>query len=147
MKRLLGDSGAETAVLAGLFAYGLESYVEISDIIDHASFSSQNNQLIYRCIEKILSKEASVDLPSLLSAADQLGFSETIQTKQELQYIKSLMDFPVNKDNVIHFAAQVKKFEFARKIRSLANKIGRDIEDIKGDEEIDEIIGIVENPI
>jgi len=147
MSKRLGDQGAETAVLAGLFAYGLESYVEISDIIDHNSFCSQNNQLIYKCIEKILSKEASVDLPSLLSAADQLGFSETIQTKQELQYIKSLMDFPVNKDNVVHFAAQVKKFEFARKIRSIANKIGKDIEDINGDEDIDEIISIAEGPL
>ena len=147
MSKLLGDSGAETAVLAGLFSYGLESYVEISDIIDHTSFSSQNNQLIYKCIEKILTKEAHVDLPTLLSAAEQLGFSETIQTKQELQYIKSLMDFPVKKENVIHFAAQVKKFEFARKIRAIANKIGRDIEDINGDEDIDEIIGIAENPL
>src|SRR6056300_255174 len=147
MKRLLGDSGAETAVLAGLFAYGLESYVEISDIIDHNSFCNQNNQLIYKCIEKILAKEASVDLPSLLSAANQLGFSETIQTKQELQYIKSLMDFPVKKENVIHFAAQIKKFEFARKIKSLASKIEKDIDEINGDEDIDEIIGIVEDPI
>ena len=147
MKKILGDNGAETAVLAGLFAYGLESYVEISDILDHNSFCNQNNQLIYKCIEKILSKEASVDLPSLLSAADQLGFSETIQTKQELQYIKTLMDFPIKKENVIHFAADIKKFEFARKIKSLANKIGRDIDNINGDEDIDEIIGIVENPI
>ena len=147
MESKLLDLGAERAVLAGLFSYGLESYVEISDIIDHNSFCHQNNQLIYKCIEKILLKEAEVDLPALLSAADQLGFSEVIQTKQELQYIKSLMDFPVKKDNVLHFAAQVKKFEFARKIRSLASKIGRDIEEIKGDEEIDEIIGIIENPI
>jgi len=147
MKNLLGDQGAETAVLAGLFSYGLESYVEISDLIDHNSFCNQNNQLIYKCIEKILAKEASVDLPSLLSAASQLGFSETIQTKQELQYIKTLMDFPVKQDNVIHFAAQIKKFEFARNIRSLANKIGKDIEDIKGDEDIDTIVGILENPV
>jgi len=147
MESKLLDLGAERAVLAGLFSYGLESYVEISDIIDHNSFCHQNNQLIYKCIEKILSKEAEVDLPTLLSAADQLGFSETIQTKQELEYIKSLMDFPVKKENIIHFAAQVKKFEFARKIRSLADKIGRDIQEIKGDEDIDEIIGIVENPI
>ncbi len=52
MTKMLGDNGAETAVLAGLFAYGLESYVEISDIIDHNSFCHQNNQLIYKCIEK-----------------------------------------------------------------------------------------------
>lgn len=147
MESKLLDLGAERAVLAGLFSYGIESYVEVSDIIDHNSFCHQNNQLIYKCIEKILLKENDIDLPAMLSAANQLGFSETIQTKQELEYINSLMNFPVSKDNVFHFAAQVRKFEFARKIRSLASKIGRDIEDIKGDEDIDSIVGILENPV
>jgi len=89
VKKLLGDQGAETAVLAGLFAYGLESYVEINEIIDYNSFCNQNNQLIFKCIEKILAKEASVDLPSLLSAADQLGFSETIQTNKSCNISKA----------------------------------------------------------
>lgn len=48
----LTDIGAERAVLAGLFSYGLESYVEICDLIDHGSFGHQNNQVIYKCIEK-----------------------------------------------------------------------------------------------
>lgn len=147
MKKPLEDKGAETAVLAGLFAYGLDSYIEVSDLIDHKSFSNQNNQLIYKCIEKILLKENEVDLPTLLSAAEQLGFSETIQTRQELQYIKSLMEFPVKKENVLHFAAQVKKFEFARDIIKLANSIGKDVSEINGDEDIDEIIGKLENPV
>ena len=50
----LTDIGAERAVLAGLFSYGLESYVEICDLIDHGSFGHQNNQVIYKCIEKTL---------------------------------------------------------------------------------------------
>lgn len=147
MESSLLDLGAERAVLAGLFSYGLESYVEVSDIIDHNSFCHQNNQLIYKCIEKILSKENSVDLPAILSAADQLGFSETIQTKQELEYINSLMNFPVSKDNVFHFAAQIKKFEFARDIVKLADSIGKDVSQIKGDEDIDEIVSKLENPV
>ena len=53
------------------------------------------------------------------------------------------MEFPVKKDNVVHFAAQVKKFEFARKIKSLTAKISRNIESINGDEPINEIIGIL----
>ena len=63
----LSDVGAERAVLAGLFSYGLESYVEISDILSHSSFAHQNNQVIYKCIEKILNNDAEVDLPSILS--------------------------------------------------------------------------------
>jgi replicative DNA helicase len=147
MDSKLADVGAERAVLAGLFAYGLESYVEISDFLSHSSFTNQNNQVIYKCVEKILKSEAHVDLPAILSAAEQLSLSETIQTKSELEYIDSLMEFPIKKENVVHFAAQIKKFEFARKARRIASKIERDVGSIKGDESIDEIIGLVENPI
>lgn len=147
MNPQLSDVGAERAVLAGLFTYGVESYIEISDLLDHGSFGHQNNQIIYKCIEKVLQNEAEVDLPAVLSAAEQLNLSEAINTRQELEYINSLMEFPIKKDNVIYFAAQIKKFEFARKIKRLTSKIAIDIESINGDESIDEIIGIVENPI
>lgn len=147
MNLQLTDVGAERAVLAGLFTYGVEAYVEISDIIDCQTFGHYNNQILYKCIEKILQSESQVDLPSILSAAQQLGHYELINTKQELEYIHSLMQFPIKKNNVINFAAQIKKFEFARKIKKLAEKISKDIESINGDESIDEIIGMVENPI
>ena len=123
MDSKLCDTGAERAVLAGLFAYVLESYVEINDFITHSSFANRNNQVIYKCIEKILEGDAAVDIPSILSAAEQLNLSETVQTKQELDYIKNLMDYPVKKQNVLHFAAQVKKFEFARNAKRIAKKI------------------------
>ena len=43
---------------------------------------SDFKELLYKCIEKVLIKEAAVDLPSLLLAAKQLGFSETINTQE-----------------------------------------------------------------
>ena len=140
------DLGAERAVLAGIFSYGLESYVEVCDIIDSDSFSHKNNQVIFKCIEKIIKDGAEIDLPSLLSAAKKLDLQDIINSTQELEYINSLMEYPIKKDNVLYFAAQIKKFEFARKIKKLTNKIGRDIDDINGDESIDEIINILENP-
>lgn len=147
MDSQLSDSGAERAVLAGLFAYGLDSYVEINDFITHDSFANRNNQVIYKCIEKVLESDAAVDIPAILSAAEQLNLSEVIQTKQELEYIRDLMDYPVKKNNVVHFAAQVKKFEFARNARRIAKKIDSDIASINGDETIDEIISLVEMPL
>jgi len=143
----LSDIGAERAVLAGLFAYGLESYVEINDFITQSSFANRNNQVIYKCVEKVLEADASIDIPAILSAAEQLNLSETIQTTHELEYIRDLMDYPVKKENVPHFAAQVKKFEFARSARRIAKKIDTDIVSINGDESIDEIINLVETPL
>jgi len=147
MTKILQDLGAERAVLAGLFAHGLESYIEVSDILDYNSFADQNNQIIYKCVDKIFSSEAQVDIASLISAAEKLGFSEFFKDKRELGYIKSLMDFPVKKDNILYFAAQIKKFEIARKIKSLSKQISFDVDQINGDEDIDEIISIIENPI
>jgi replicative DNA helicase len=143
----LTDVGAERAVLAGLFAYGFDSYVDISDIISHKTFGNYNNQILYKCIEKIMETQVEVDLPSVLAAAQQLGFYESVNTKQELEYINSLMKFPIKKDNVPHFAAQIKKFEFARTIKTLADKIGRDVESINGSESIDQIVGLMETPM
>lgn len=147
MDSKLSDMGAERAVLAALFAYGLEAYVEINDFITHDSFANRNNQVIYKCVEKILQNDAQVDLPAILSAAEQLNLSEVIKTKQELEYIRDLMDYPVKKHNVLHFATQIKKFEFARNAKHVAKKIESDIESINGDESIDEIISLVEMPL
>lgn len=147
MNSILSDSGAERAVLAGLFAYGLDSYVEINDFITHDSFANRNNQVIYKCIEKVLEHDAAVDIPSILSAAEKLNLLEIVNTQQELEYIRDLMDYPVKKQNVQYFAAQVKKFEFARSARRIAKKIDNDIASIKGDETINEIINLVEMPL
>ena len=143
----LSDVGAERAVLAGLFTYGVEAYVEISTIIDDKTFGNYNNQILFRCVEDILQKNSEVDLPSILSSAKGLGFSEVINVEAELEYIKSLFSFPIKKENVMNFAIQIKKFEFARKIKKLATKVSQDVEQINGSESIDEIIGIVENPV
>jgi replicative DNA helicase len=76
-----------------------------------------------------------------------LNLGDSINTPQELKYIKSLFDFPVNKDNIFSFALQVKKFEFARKIKKLTAKIHKDVDDVTGSETINDIIQILENPV
>jgi len=143
----LSDLGAERAVLAALLQHGVDAYVRVSDLISHETFDHSGNQILYKCIEQVIKNDQSVDIASILSSAEQLGFSDSINTKQELKYIKSLMDFPVNEDNILPFAAQIKKFEFARKIQHLTNKIHKDIDNINGTESINEIIQILENPV
>jgi replicative DNA helicase len=147
METKLLDIGAERAVLAGLLQHGIDGYVIVSNIITDQSFGHYNNQILFKCLERIINNNQSVDIPSILSAAKELNFSDIINTQQELKYIKSLIDFPVNLNNILSFAIQIKKFEFARKIKSLTAKINKDIEDINGSESINEIIQIIENPV
>jgi replicative DNA helicase len=147
MNKQLNDVGSERAILSALVQYGMDAYVMVSDIISSDTFGNINNQVIYKCVQKILENNQTVDVASLLAAASQLNVLDTVNTPQELKYIKSLFDFPVNKENAVSFAAQIKKFEFARNIKKLTQKIAKDIDDITGNEHIDEIINILENPV
>lgn len=147
MEEKLLDVGAERAVLAGLLQHGLDAYVPISDLISLDSFVNTNNAVIFKCIIKILENEQKPDIATLLSVAEQLNLIEQINTNQEISYLKSLYDFPVNENNILGFAVQLKKFEFARNIKKLTNKIHKDVDKINGSETIDEIIGILENPV
>lgn len=147
MDKQLVDIGAERAVLAGLLQYGLDGYISVSDIISTDSFDVYNNQIIFRCIEDILNNEQTIDIASLISSAKKLNYLDIINTKQELNYLKSLFEFPVNKENILKFAIQIKKYEFARKIRKLTTKIHQDVGDITGNESINDIINLLENPV
>ena len=147
MEDKLVDIGAERAVLAGLLQHGIDGYVTVADLISSETFGNSNNQVLFKCIEKIMGNDQTVDIAAILSSANQLGFSDIINTNQELKYIKSLFDFPVNKENILSFAVQMKKFEFARKIKKLTSKVHKDIDDVTGTETINEIIQILENPV
>jgi replicative DNA helicase len=147
MDEKLLDIGAERAVLSALLQYGIDAYVGISDIISVDSFANHNNQIIYRCIEHAIKNDLVPDISTILSSANNLNLVEQVNTKQELKYIQSLLDFPINKDNVFNFAIQVKKFEFARKIRKLTTKIHKEVGEITGGESVNEIISILENPV
>jgi len=143
----LTDIGAERAVLAGIMQHGLDGYVAVSDIINVDSFGHSNNQVIFKCIEKVINNEQKIDLPAVLAASKQLSLHDTINTPQELKYIKSLFEFPISKENIFSFGVQLKKFEFARKIKNLTHKVSKDIEDITGNETVNDIIQILENPV
>ena len=147
MSEKLSDIGAERAVLAGILQYGIDGYIPIADILSSESFFHENNKVIFNCLSHAINNEHTIDLPSILSSASALDLSEVINTPQELKYIKSLFDFNINQENILKFAAQIKKFEFARNIQKLTKKIYHDIGEISGNERIDEIIGILENPV
>lgn len=141
------DIGSERAVLACLLQHGMDAYVSMSDIINVDTFGHPNNQTLYRCVERVMLNEQKPDIPSILSAATQLNVIDAINTPQELKYIKSLFDFPVHQENALNFALQIKKFEFARKIKKLTAKVHKDIDGINGNESINDIIQILENPV
>jgi|TARA_B100001778_G_scaffold332303_1_gene338341 replicative DNA helicase len=145
-KRKLEDLAAERAVLAGICQYGLDCYLDI-DFVDSSYFTNEMNQIIFKCIEKSMKDSQSVELSSLLSSANQLGFYENISSPEEIGFIRSLFNFPINKENVQIHAAKISKLKVARDVKKTLKVCSSEIDKVTGDEDINDIISLIESPV
>ncbi|MAF25006.1 hypothetical protein CL634_05460 [bacterium] len=146
MEEKISSVPSERAVLAGIVSYGSDAFIDVDDIIDISAFTLEENQIIYTCAKKLLENSSSIDLPSILSAAQDVGLSEAFRDRVPKGYIKALLNFDVRLENVRQHAVKLKKLEIARDIRRRAKKIISSISDVTGDETIDTLISIGETP-
>lgn len=146
---ILSDTAAEKAVLAGMCRYGIEAYYDVADILNEQSFTSESNSVIYACIKKTFAEHElkSLDLPSILSSANELGVAGLFNDKRELGHLQSLFSFPVNLSNVRKFAAKIRKLQIARMMYEQLGKTQDKYLKINGDESISHILGIAEESI
>tara|TARA_R110002020_G_scaffold194354_10_gene395171 strand:+ start:16752 stop:18230 length:1479 start_codon:yes stop_codon:yes gene_type:complete len=145
-KRHLEDLAAERAVLAGMCQYGLDVYLDI-DYVDTDYFTNETNQIIFNCIKHVVKDSQNVELASLLSAANHLNFYDNINNSNEIGFIRSLFNLPIHKDNVSIHAAKIAKLKVARDVKKTLKACSNAVEKITGEEDINEIISLVENPV
>jgi len=144
--RKLEDLAAERAVLSALCQYGLDAYLEI-DFISSQSFTDPTNQLIFDCIYSSITENTRVELSSILSAANDLGVYDQINTKDEIGFIRSLFNFPIHKENVGVHAAKIAKLKLARDLKRTLKACENDLNSITGDEDIMELVAKIEEPL
>ena len=146
---ILADPSAERAVLAGLCKYGENAYLDIADILSSSVFTIDSNQIIYNCIKHIYEQNntSEIDLASIYSAAQELGCSELISSKEETLHIKAILMFPVEQSNLRKFATKIKKLEIAKTISQQLHVAQQDIENITGTESINDILNIAESKV
>lgn len=146
---ILCDPSAERAVLSGIIKYGEDAYLDVNDIINDTTFSIDSNQLLYKCVKNACDKGniKSIDFATILSSAQELGLSQVVSDKEEIQHIKAIIDFPVHLDNVRKFAVKIKKLEIARSLHKEVDNIQDKLLDITGSESLSSIIGIAEETI
>jgi replicative DNA helicase len=146
---VLCDPSAERAVLSGILKYGEDAYLDIVDIVQESAFTIDSNQILFKCIKNICTKEPkpSIDIASIYSSAEELGLSHIFNKKEEVQHLKAIFDFPVNLDNVRKFAAKIKKLEIARMLHGELGLVQDKLLDVTGAESLSSIIGIAEESI
>ena len=145
---MLNDLPSERAILAGIFRYGAEAYYDVSDIVSESSFTDESNIILFSCMKHVLEADdsTSLDAPTMMSAAKELGFSDFFNT-QEVQHMSSVIKFPVLLENVRRFAAKIRKLEIARMMYDQLDLTKQKYLDIKGDEPIAKILGIAEDAV
>jgi len=145
----LTDISAERAVLAGIFQYGCEAFIDVDDLLDANTFTLDSNQIIYHCMSHILKedKDSCVDFPTLLSTANDLGYKEFFTNPEEKKYIRAIQNFPIKLPNVRKLAAKIRKLQISRMLIQQLDECKINLRNVTGAEPIAHILGLVENPI
>ena len=144
----LSDPSAERAVLSGVFNFGTDAYFDVSDIITEKTFTVDSYAVIYKCLKHLLESDVkSIDIPSMWSAASELGLSHFFDNRDEVKHLTAVTKFPVEVENVRRFAAKIRKLEVARLLDSQLESARGKISSLNGDETISSIFGIAEDAI
>lgn len=145
------DPAAERAVVAGVFAFGQDAYLDIADIVTSQTFTIDSNEVLYRCLEHLVkdNAEAKPDLASVLSAANTLGLHRHFEDKSEVKHLRGVMNMAATMQptSVLKLAAKIRKLEVARLLDQQLEGVQTSLEEITGDEPIMHILGLAENAI
>lgn len=140
------NSAAERAVLAGICQYGLDLYLEV-DFLDSSCFDHEVNRIIFDCLKDILMSNQKVEYLTIFSTASKFGVIELLDKKEEIAFIRSLFNFPIDRENVAKFAAQLAKLKLTRDIKKTLKQCDTKLDTVNGEEDVGDIISIVETPI
>lgn len=146
----LVDLPTERAVLAGVATYGSAGYDEIADIVSSSSFTHEIHQAFFNCCEYLLKesrRDTQIDLASIYSAANTLGYNQLFEKTVGRELIRGIMNFHVLQSNLRKLAAKVKKLEIGRLLGLELDSAKLNIQKITGDEGLNFILSLAEQPI
>lgn len=146
MTKKLADLAAERAVLAALCQFGLDAYLEI-DFVSSQDFTDPMNQIIFDCIYKSISENSQVELSSILSAANDLGVGDQINSKDEIGFIRSLFNFPIVKSNVGTYGTKIAKLKLSRDLLKTLKACEKELNEVTGEEDVMDIVARIEEPL
>jgi len=136
---------AERAVLAGLCQYGSKGLTDVSEILKPECFLNTDNQMFYKTITNVLDTSETVDVSSIMANGAAIGLN--FETPENVEYLRSLFNFPTNLENIKKNAVMLKKLEIIRRGQKLARNLAYELGDMSGTESVSDIISKIEAPI
>lgn len=147
---LLQDSGMERAILAGITTYGASCFFQVEDIINTKDFYWPINQKLFTIFTHLVHKEDTkvFDTAGIQAAAKILGYEELTSNGKNVEYIDDIMaEVGSSEDNIRSLVVAVYKLSLARRGYLAAVAVQENLKKITGAEDVDTIIGQIEEPI
>jgi len=143
------DQSTERAVLAGIL-HNPEVMLDVDEILSHNDFSFSIHAVTYDTFKDIIVEDdAAIDETSFankLKQRDGAGlFGHKLRDIVEL--FSMLKDISVVRRNVMNNVKMIKKFSIARQLRFALMDSDTSLEDIKGNEPIDQILSMAEEGV
>lgn len=142
----LADLAAERAVLAGIFQHGEDALLDVIDFLQPNTFTDITNEATYKALIYLYEKQGikAFDQSSVMAGLDAVGCKWVLEKAEEAKHVRSLMNGKVMLENVRTWGAQIRKLHIARMLRQQLQEACVCINDLKGTEPIDQILGIGE---
>ena len=145
----LSDPTVERIVLAGIYSFGQDCYLDISDLLSVESFTDKTNQALYKCFKHLLEEKgiSTLDESSLYSAANDTGSEWIFEKTSECRHVRGILNTDVTQENIRTWTAKLKKLEIARSLHKTLMTATEEVASVSGDEPIGSILGIAEKKI
>lgn len=139
------DLIAEKAILSGICRFGIGGINEVGDIVNEQTFSSLDHKAIFACLSKVLEKQSTIDIASLMSAAADLNLYSVIDKNPKL--LEDLFEYPIHLESIRNFGERLKRVHLITNAQELLRKSHDALDQFTGDEDIDKIYAVMEAPI
>lgn len=141
----LYDLAYERALLASICQSGLDVFIDV-DYVTSDTFTDPVNQIVFDVAKKCILEGSEVDLSTILSKVTSLGLGKIFEKKDDLEYLRSLFNFPFNKNNVQNYAAKLTRLKLLRDAKREFESAISDISKLTGEEDVGDILSIIEAP-
>lgn len=147
---ILQDAGMERAILSGITTHGADCFFEVEDIIGVKDFYWTCNQELFKILSHLVHNEdtKTFDIPSIQAIAKILGHDDFTSGGKHSEYLDAVMEEAASsKGNVQSLVVVVYKLSLARRGYIAAATVQDNLKKITGAEDVDSIIGQIEEPI
>lgn len=138
---------AEQSVLESLCKFGNDALLEVSDILNKDTFSDSKHKVIYEILCDTISKYPKIDYRSVVNTAQELGYKDYFDSKDNSTYVRNLFDSNPDISNIRIEAKRIAKTSIARELQRELNIAAKELAMVTGTETVDQILGLAQKRI